>query len=152
MVQVTALEGDEPVDSNTFSKDAREDLREFRLRVVMESPQAPPSPVPEEAHHDPSSSSAAAAGGAARAAHQLSPAATENTALKARLDAVTKDRDELRRRLDKLQGGGAASGGARGAGGQQRQAGLRLGLVHLALAAVLAFVVGLYINSGRGAR
>jgi hypothetical protein len=49
MVQVTELgEGEEIDAATTFSKEAKGDaLRESRLRVVLEGPAAPPSPVPE---------------------------------------------------------------------------------------------------------
>ncbi len=169
MVQTTALVGDEQIDKDTFSKDLRKDLKESRLRVVMEGPPAAPSPVPEAPEHDVAGAAGeavAADGGAARgaalapaasaaaakqAAAELTSVASENTALKARLDAVSKDRDELRRKLDyiELQGGAAAlkgAAGGAGAGGKSDELKFRVSLIHLVLVAIIAFIVGFYVN------
>lgn len=157
MVQTTALSADEQIDKDTFSKEARKDLREARLRVVMEGPPAPPSPVPEANEHDADvrSISAAPASAAATAASnevtRSAPMAAvavgrgdgEATALKAQLDNLTKERDDLRKKLDYVELQGSATHKAAPAKDPAMQ--FRVTIIHIILVAIIAFLIGHYL-------
>lgn len=166
MVQTTMLADDEQIDKDTFSKEVRKDLKETRLRVVMEGPAAPPSPVPEAnegdgeaeasaraAVQEPAASGAVAAAGAGAETrlkstlNDLSIVSSENTSLKVQLDKLTKEREELRRKLDfiELQGSaGGAKGASAGSAAVDAQLKFRVSIVHIVLVAIIAFLIGHY--------
>lgn len=154
MVQTTALGDDEQIDKDTFSKEVRKDLRETRLRVVMEGPAAPPSPVPEANEGDVEepghtvASEAAAAPESTRlktTLNDLSVVSTENTTLKAQLGKLTKERDELRRKLDFIELQGAAGNTSKAPGTAVDPAlKFRVTIVHIILVAIIAFLIGHY--------
>jgi len=100
MIQVTPLDEGENVDKDTFNKDTRKDMTEHRLRVVMESPAAPPSPVPEANEGD-----AIADGGEAAfkpaAGESMGTMAASSAAdgMRVQLERVKREREELRKKL-----------------------------------------------------
>mmetsp|Transcript_12113 Transcript_12113/g.21443 ORF Transcript_12113/g.21443 Transcript_12113/m.21443 type:complete len:245 (-) Transcript_12113:601-1335(-) len=155
MVQTTALGDQEQLDKDTFLKETRKDMREARLRVILEGPAAPPSPVPEANEHDADTAdhpraavsnlgAATVAGETSRArGPEPSAVSSENTSLKVQLDGLLKERDELRRKLDylELQGGGTDKGAA---GSVDQALKFRVSIVHIILVAIIAFLVGHY--------
>lgn len=143
LVQTTYLAPDEEIGAETFKKEDRKDLRETRLRVILEGPPAPPSPVPEANENDedgtvatrhqtldedPSDRTRAAYG-------DLASVTQENKTLRAKLDAMRIERDDYRNQLDKVKalGGGRVSKGAS-----------KLSLLYLILTAIIAFLLGHY--------
>uniref|UniRef100_A0A7S0WWL3 MSP domain-containing protein n=1 Tax=Chlamydomonas leiostraca TaxID=1034604 RepID=A0A7S0WWL3_9CHLO len=154
MVQTTTLADEEQIDKDTFSKEVRKDLRESRLRVVMEGPAAPPSPVPEANEGDGDEARAASTGDAAGAPessrlkttlNDLSVVSSENTSLKVQLDKLTKERDELRRKLDFIELQGASGNASKGQGTAIDPAlKFRVTIVHIILVAIIAFLIGHY--------
>lgn len=153
MVQTTVLAADEQIDRDTFTKELRKDLRESRLRVVMEGPPAPPSPVPEANEGD-ADAHAATVTDSARAI----PAATatnasakgdgvsDTTALKSQLDTLLKERDDLRKKLDyvELQGSRAATQKVSTKPAVDPALKFRVTIVHIILVAIVAFLIGHY--------
>ena len=144
-VQTILLKDGEQVGPDTFNKDVQKDaLKEARLRVVLEGPAAPPSPVPEasEQGDDESRSERAepmpapASRSAATAYSDVAAISKEASALQTQLSKVTKERDDLRRMLDQVQLHGAATSKSNG------ESKARLSIIHLILVAVLAFLIG----------
>lgn len=141
MVQCVALaDGEDVVPSSTFNKDVKgEALKEARLRVILEGPAAPPSPVPEGEE----------AGGAGAddsrlktAYNDLAATTQENNYLKAKVDKLKQESEGLRRQLDSVQLGDASKRGRSIAVAK----GMKIGLLHIMLAAILAFLIGHYIG------
>ncbi len=164
MVQTTSmLDGDDQIDKDTFVKETRKDLRESRLRVIMEGPAAPPSPVPEANEADeegarataetfresaPPVAAAGAAGSDVRlktTLSDLSAVSTENAALKSSMDRLARERDELRKKLDyiELQGPSKASSAVATAPSDSALK-FRVTMLHMILVAILAFLIGHY--------
>ena len=147
MVQTILLRDGEQVGPDTFNKDVQKDaLKEARLRVVLEGPAAPPSPVPEasEGGDDESRSDRVEAPPTSRSAaaayNDVAAISKEANALQGQLTKVTKERDELRRMLDQVQLHGASK-----PAGESKA---RLSIIHLILVAVLAFIIGHYAHPG----
>ncbi|KAF5836971.1 PapD-like protein [Dunaliella salina] len=148
MIQVTPLESEETLDKDTFNKEVRRDMQEHRLRVIMESPAAPPSPVPEANEGDAEAEGGfkPAAGenqGGMAAAPPAAPAATgasQQEALKLQLERVKREREDLRKKLDEA----TLQGGAVGSKGKTDSAALksRVRVVHIILVAIIAFLIG----------
>lgn len=160
MVQTTVLADSEQLDKETFNKDLRKDLKEHRLKVVLEGPAAPPSPVPEANENDDESAHRAAAATAAAAASDgagaaearprsslttASDASAETSALKAQLEKALRDRDDARRQLDMLQLQSASSKG-RSAAAQDTAQRSKISIIPIILVAILAFIVGHYLK------
>jgi hypothetical protein len=166
MVQTTVMSSDEALDKETFNKDVRKEMREHRLKVVLEGPAAPPSPVPEANENDDENSRAAAAAatvapleGTAEYAgagdvrrstlNSLAAATTENSGLKAEVDKLRKERDDLRRQLDTVQ---FQSASAKQSAAKQTtvqaapRAGGMISIIYIILVAILAFLAGHYIK------
>ncbi|GLC39731.1 hypothetical protein PLESTM_000933700 [Pleodorina starrii] len=171
MVQTTVLGETEQIEKDTFNKDARKDLKEYRLRVTIEGPAAPPSPVPEanEADDEGAAVRAATVPPAAPAPPSVPPPAAEpttsvdprlrsaldnlhavtveNQQLKGQVDRLQRERDDLRRQLDvfQLQGGAYKAGAA---AGQQAAVAPKphMSLAVVLLAAVIAFLLGHYMR------
>lgn len=110
-----------PTRARSFNKEVRKDLHEHRLRVIMEGPAAPPSPVPEAnegADGEDNFRSAAggegvpSAGGPPGAGAATSSGEQERAALRTQLERVKREREDLRKQLD------AAELAAGGKGGQ----------------------------------
>lgn len=142
MVQTVPVGEGEELDKDTFNKDVQKDsLKEARLRVILEGPAAPPSPVPEASEQDEESSRAADRGPAPKLAEQLSDATDtahqETAALKSKLDKVTLERDDLRRALDQMQLKGSRTTTA-------SRKGFQLSILHVILVAIIAFLLGHY--------
>lgn len=168
MVQTTAMSSDEQLDKETFNKDVRKELKEHRLKVVLEGPAAPPSPVPEANENDDESARAAAAAATAAAAgpeptavpvstgdarlrstlNNLSDVTTENSGLKAEVDKLRKERDDLRRQLDTMQfqSASAKQSAAKQATAQAPRAGGMLSIIYIILVAIMAFLAGHYFR------
>lgn len=151
MVQTVVLAEGEDIDKDTFNKDVRkEGLREARLRVVLEGPAAPPSPVPEASEHDEDSRSIATTGVGAAAVsappktvveHAVVPEAStgqqETSMLRARLDRITAERDELRRSLEQLQAQQRSAPATRAVAPRRG-----FTIMHIIIVAILAFLLG----------
>lgn len=156
MVQTTALADDEQIDKDTFSKEVRKDLRESRLRVVMEGPAAPPSPVPEANEGDGEADTSKAAATTTDAApsgdvrlkttlNDLSTVSSENTQLKVQMDRLVKERDDLRRKLDFIElQGASATANKTPAQAVDPALKFRVTIVHIILVAIIAFLIGHY--------
>lgn len=137
MVQTVTLGETEVIDKDTFNKDVKRDaLKEARLRVVLEGPAAPPSPVLED---DPIPDAATEQRMKA-AVTDLSATSQENSYLKGKLDKVSQECESLRRQLDRAQ---LASGGKAASQGQGK---FVPSLIHIILVAILAFLIGHYIH------
>ncbi|KAG2442292.1 hypothetical protein HXX76_002378 [Chlamydomonas incerta] len=166
MVQTTVLGETEQIEKDTFNKDVRKDLKEYRLRVTIEGPAAPPSPVPEanEADDEGVARSAAPIAAAASASDvpvvsgegtsdvrlrttldSLTAATSENQQLKVQVERLQRERDDLRRQMDTIQLSGvkAPAGGAAQPASKPSSA---LTLVYVLLAAILSFILGHYVR------
>ncbi|KAG2433549.1 hypothetical protein HYH02_012666 [Chlamydomonas schloesseri] len=166
MVQTTVLGETEQIEKDTFNKDVRKDLKEYRLRVTIEGPAAPPSPVPEanEADDEAVARSAAPMAAAASASDvpvgagegaadvrlrttldSLTAATSENQQLKVQVQRLQGERDDLRRQLDAIQLSGVKA--PAGAAGQlAAKPSNVLTLVYVLLAAILSFILGHYVR------
>jgi len=144
MIQVTPLADGEAIDKETFDRDKRKvEVQEHRLRVLLEGPAAPPSPVPEADVEEDSSVKAAATAAPVESAHPVSrmganstasPSGQEVTILRQRLDQSNRELQALRAQLVGQQAAGskgAARGGASG-----------VGMLYLVLVAIIAFLLG----------
>ncbi|KAF8056759.1 BRIX1-1 [Scenedesmus sp. PABB004] len=146
LVQVKALEAGEEITQDTFK--AGKGVKDTKIRVLLEGPPAPPSPVPEVNEVDEDAPSRAHADGlssAAVTAPGADPASLgqENRALRAQLERLLAERDALRTKLDKAgRGAAAAPGGSRASAGPSVASVLPVLLVGL-----LAFLVGHYLHS-----
>jgi hypothetical protein len=150
MVQIVHLRDGEQLGPDTFNKDVQKDaLKEARLRVILQGPAAPPSPVPEASEqgddtelrdHVRAEATSSPARTAAVAYNDVAAMSKENSALQGRLDRITKERDELRRTLDHVQLQGVKSP----SGDTAHK--FRVSLIHLILVAVLAFLLGHYTS------
>lgn len=160
LVQVKTMEAGEEVTQDTFK--AAKGVKDTKIRVVLEGPPARPSPVPEvnEADEDASlrtaggatphtdgissgTGVAASAGGLSAAAGDPASLSQENRALRAQLQQIMAERDNLRSKLDKASKGGAASAGVR-----STSAGLSpLSLLPVLIVGLLAFLVGHYLQN-----
>lgn len=125
--------------------------------MTLEGPAAPPSPVPEVNEGADCEDNGPSTRDGPPAAQQqegsrlkntlvdLSVASSENSGLRAQLDGVTRDRDELRRRLDaaELKGGGSGARGGKGASSAVDTVSKpSISFLHLILVAVIAYLVG----------
>lgn len=149
MVQTTLLDDSEQLDRDTFLKDGRKDTKEYRLKVIMEGPAAPPSPVPE-ANENEEDARALGDGDNTRlrtTLNDLSHVSTENSSLKSTVDRLTKERDDLRRQLDmiQLQTASKKSTSAPAAGTQEAAMRFKVTIVHIILVALVAFLLGHYL-------
>ncbi len=169
MVQTTVLSDTEQIEKDTFNKEVRKDLKEYRLRVIIEGPAAPPSPVPEANEADeeglrsgagmfsapavtaPSLAAAApvAAGHVDTDARlrstmdQLAAVSSEHSKLKQQVELLLKERDELRRQLDTFHLQAGSKGAAPVAAAAAKPA---VGILHVLLAAIIAFVIGHFLK------
>lgn len=168
MVQTTVLSDTEQIEKDTFNKEVRKDLKEYRLRVIIEGPAAPPSPVPEanEADEDglrsgagmfsapavaaPSLAAAPVAAGPVdtdarlrSTMDQLAAVSSEHSKLKQQVELLHKERDELRRQLDTfhLQAGSKSAAPVAAAAAKPS-----VGILHVLLAAIIAFVIGHFLK------
>lgn len=135
LVQVKGLEAGEELTQDTFK--APKGVRDTKIRVVLDGPPAPPSPVPEVNEQDDSESTrtgTASAGDASSLSH-------ENRALKAQLERLTAEKNDLRSKLDKASRGGVAGSKSSSVGGIGS-------MLPLLIVAVLAFLVGQYVSGG----
>lgn len=158
MIQVTPLAEGEAIDKDTFNKDVRRELQEHRLRVLMEGPAAPPSPVPETNEGEGEEGSVAAAAGPAGGAgdetrglrttmqrmepsRMASPSGqAETAALRQQLEQANRERQALRAQLAGQQAAGPSTAAARAPG---------LGMLSFVLVALIAFLVGHYYEAIR---
>ena len=148
MVQTTTLDEDEQPDKDTFDKDKRGDVKETRLRVILEGPAAPPSPVPEASENE--------EGGPDRVDRDLSSDTRTKTALadaafstaevnamRQQLERAVRERDELRKKMDMIELQGAAPA-SRQEAGHDPALKFRVTIIHIILVAILAFIIGHY--------
>lgn len=150
LVQVKALEPGEEVSQDTFK--AVKGIKDTKIRVVLEGPPAPPSPVPEVNEQD---EEAAAKGGSMGTTHVdgFSSAMTtsaaggadavsqENRALRAQLERLMQERDQLRSKLDK------ASRSVSSSGGSGTVAAAPMSLLPVIIVGLLAFLLGHYLRT-----
>lgn len=147
LVQLKGLEPGEELTQDTFK--APKGVRDTKIRVVLDGPPAPPSPVPEVNEQDDSESTrtgTASAGGH----HDVHPAAAsgdassfiqENRALKLQLDRLVAERDDLRSKLDKATGALSKNSSAGSASSFSS-------IVPVLIVALIAFLVGHFMQSG----
>jgi hypothetical protein len=154
LVQALALAPGEEFGPDTFR--AGVPTKDTKIRVVLEGPPAPPSPVPEvnEAEEDSSllAAGAAGAGAGALAGRALGGGAggegglsQENRVLRSQVERLMAERDQMRRQLDTGVRGGKGGGGAvaRSAGVGGVPPGF---LVVAVILALLAFLFGHYAH------
>lgn len=128
------------VTADIFDTTINRDVRQARLRVNLVGPPKPPSPVPEGTEEEASpvkdvfKDSNAKPGGFGGSGPLTSD---ERNRLQQQLARAEKEKSEYARRLQSYQSGPAKSGGQIMQGG--------IGLVHLILAVVLAFVIGRFL-------
>ncbi|MEW5314239.1 MAG: hypothetical protein WDW38_005750 [Sanguina aurantia] len=163
MVQTCSMLEDEQIDKDTFTKEGGKDLKESRLRVILDGPAAPPSPVPEsnEFEEDARASSEAAAATAvadlavstpvhqpAAVSMQSRPrvaAAPAESAAVAESLKVKRERDELRKQLDAYQLSTAPkSQSVRSAAPLAAKSSMRITIIQMILVAIIAFIIGHY--------
>lgn len=142
MVQTVALADGEEVDKDSLFKDTtREGLKEARLRVVLEGPAAPPSPVAEDEEERLHAAPAEVKPSPARpkpASNDI--AASEGMYMRGKIDKLSQECEGLRRQLDAAQLHAATSSRA-----SKSSPKFQLSLLHLILVAILAFILGHYI-------
>ncbi|GBF92473.1 hypothetical protein Rsub_04577 [Raphidocelis subcapitata] len=140
LVQTEVLQAGEDIGSETFKK-----AEGTKLRVLIEGPPAPPSPVPEvnetedeSAKSEKPDSAAAATSTGFRSAAGAGDEATaaENRALRKQLEQIRDERDAYKRQLDVRARAGPAA----------VKPSSSLPIVAIILAAVLAFLVGHYLE------
>ncbi|KAF6258557.1 PapD-like protein [Scenedesmus sp. NREL 46B-D3] len=160
LVQVKGMEADEEVTADTFK--AAKGVKDTKIRVVLEGPPAPPSPVPEVNEGDEDNTSMRTAGGAAPTTDGFSSAAAfggaagslstggdastlsqENRALRAELQKLRDEKERLSRELKKADRGSAAGAASRGSGGDAL---LSASLLPVLIVGLLAFLVGHYLQ------
>ncbi|WIA21226.1 hypothetical protein OEZ86_008898 [Tetradesmus obliquus] len=155
LVQVKGLEAGEDVGADTFK--AAKGVKDTKIRVLLEGPPAPPSPVPEVNEGDEDNASMRTAGGAAPTTDTFSSAAAlggsaggdasslshENRALRAELQKLRDEKERLSRELKKADRGSAAGAGSVGSGGGALSP---ASLLPVLLVGLLAFLVGHYLQ------
>ncbi|KAI8474490.1 MAG: PapD-like protein [Monoraphidium minutum] len=146
LVQTEVLAPGEEIGADTFKKSEG-----TKLRVVIEGPPAPPSPVPEVNETEDDSAKSEKEGGAAAAATGLrsrvaaagaaagepGDLASENKLLRKQLEQVRDERDQVKRRL--------AGGGGGGSGTATKTTSIA-SLLFIILAAVVAFYAGRHLD------
>eukprot|EP00879_Flechtneria_rotunda_P001053 GHRR01001191.1.p1 GENE.GHRR01001191.1~~GHRR01001191.1.p1 ORF type:complete len:255 (+),score=79.83 GHRR01001191.1:120-884(+) len=156
LVQVKPMASGEEINQDTFK--SPKDVKDTKIRVILEGPPAPPSPVPEvneadedsmrtgAAHVDGVSSAAPAAGslgtGFGTLATDPASLGQENRALRAELHRIRTERDNLRGKLDRANRSG---GGVAAAGGSAALLS-PTSLLPVLIAALLAFIIGHYLQ------
>lgn len=150
MVQTIAIAAGEEILADTFNKDVKKDaLKENRLKVTLDGPAAPPSPITEETPEAPVAEERAMpaerdAGLAnARAATDALAASKDLAALKKNLEKLQQERDELRKTLDQVELQGAVVSKS---SSTDAKLGFKIGMVHMILVAILAFLIGHYLR------
>lgn len=134
MVQTAKLAEGEFLCDTTFSKESGREIKEARLRVVLDGP-AVPSPVKE----DPDATTEAAL---KRTMNDLAVANSETTTMKAKIESLSKECETLRRTLDAMELQGASKSNGAVATADK----FILSYLHLAVAVVVAFLVGMYLK------
>ena len=125
-----------------FDASKAKDIRQTKLRVVLQGPPKPPSPVPEGNEDDggagasPAAFAAAGGAGGGAAAQGLDALARERDRLRDALARAERDRAGVQARLDAISGGGRLAS-KRGGGG--------FSVVVLVLVALVAFVTGHFL-------
>lgn len=139
LVQTEVLQPGEEIGPETFKK-----AEGTKLRVLIEGPPAPPSPVPEvnetedesaKSEKPDSAAAATSTGFRSAAGTGEESASAENRALRKQLEQIRDERDAYKRQLD-----------ARARGGPAVAKSSSLPIVAIILAAVLAFLVGHYLE------
>lgn len=104
MVQTIAIAAGEEIGADTFNKDVKKEaLKENRLKVILDGPAAPPSPITEETPEAPVvEERAVTTDRDVRAAAASVPEAKDIAALKTRLEKLQRERDELQKTLDQV--------------------------------------------------
>lgn len=147
LVQTTYLSAGEQVGQDTFKKEGRSQaVKEARLKVLLEGPLPPPSPVPEANETEEFSQAEPIVPDQKlkTTLGNLADATSELNALKLQLSAATKERDDLRVKLDmlQLQKGGADSGSSQAVA--QKPALQHTLIIQLIVVAIIAFLIGHY--------
>ncbi|GMH42834.1 hypothetical protein BSKO_10753 [Bryopsis sp. KO-2023] len=128
LLQSVAAPGDErDVTPAMFEKGKGRDVKESKLKVLLEGPPAPPSPIREERTEVPEEGAEVNKVGKTGSAE---------------LQKLKRERDELRRQLDTLKN---EAGAGRPLASQVLSKG-GFTMLHLILAAVIAFLLGHYTS------
>jgi len=155
LVQAVALASGEEFGPETFRAGLA--TKDTKIRVVLEGPPAPPSPVPEvnEAEEDSSllggaAAMGAAAGGAAGLAGRglagEGGLSQENRVLRSQVERLMAERDQMRRQLE-AGGRGGKGGLAVGGAGARGVGGVPPAFLAVAfILALLAFLFGHYAH------
>lgn len=150
LVQTLFLEPGEEPGQDTFKKESRKDIRETRLKVILDGPPAPPSPVPEanETEEDVSTMTRslprdvevedANESARSRTVDNSAILTAENKKLKENYERLRIERDALKKKLDELQLQ-LSNGGDWPQKGAQAQ---KFAIWPIIIVAVLAFFLG----------
>jgi hypothetical protein len=149
LVQVKALQPGEEVNQDTFR--AASGVKDTKIRVVLDGPQAPPSPVPEANEQDEDTLARGNSGAAGSNADGFASALTaasaggdaagqEARALRVQLERLMKERESLKSQLDKASRGISA-------GGSSTMNAAPMSLLPVLIVGLLAFLIGHYLNN-----
>eukprot|EP00877_Chromochloris_zofingiensis_P008657 jgi/Chrzof1/4044/Cz13g18090.t1 len=133
------------INQETFKATGHKDTR---IRVILEGPPAPPSPVPEVNENEDEStksekdtySTQPAAPAPLRAVEEPAALSSENKTLRAQIEKLTSERDELRRKLE------SAARGKGPAAQATIAATSPLSLLPVIMVGIIAFLVGHFLQ------
>lgn len=144
MVQTTMLKDDEALDKEHFQ--SGRPVKEHRLKVFLDGPALPPSPVPEVNEHEEEPTKSEPSDPRARTqipASDLSSVSNENAGLRTQLERAIRERDELVKKLHSLSVQNISKGAAAAAAASTAEpAGSKISIIHMILVAILAFLIG----------
>lgn len=139
LLQSTVAPSGDEVSSEMFDKSKNKEVRESKLRVHLEGPPAPPSPIPENATEE--DTLMAKEKGVKERTQAVSFASANNPRdLAGELDKTKSERDQLKKKLDAMdvQMDGRSAG--------QAMVGHGFSLIQLILVALIAFLLGHYTS------
>lgn len=145
LLQSVVAPGDErEVTAAMFEKGKGRDVRESKLKVLLEGPPAPPSPIREERHENPEEGADVNKQSSDLQKYKSLDAnpVTAGKNNPTELQKLKRERDDLRRQLDNLK---SESGGRVPLSSQVLSKG-GFSMIHMILAALIAFLIGHYTS------
>uniref|UniRef100_A0A7S0UMP2 MSP domain-containing protein n=1 Tax=Polytomella parva TaxID=51329 RepID=A0A7S0UMP2_9CHLO len=148
MIQSVLMGENEEITKTTFDSKETPGIKEHRLKVIVEGPPPPPSPVPEaanemdeEAKSAPSMNAPTIVKTDNRAVHPASSELNNDKAsLLAQYDKIKKERDEYKKKLERYQMQDTSTHKEKEASGI-----MSLSILHVIIAALIAYIIGKYI-------
>lgn len=140
LLQSVAAPGDEgEVTPAMFEKGKGRDVKESKLKVLLEGPPAPPSPIREERTEAPEEGAEAGKVSDIRKYKRIESAPfTVGKASSADVQNIKRERDDLRRQVEMLKSEQKGSGGS--ISSQARSGGYSI--IHMIVVAIICFVIG----------